>query len=145
MLKFIRNSVLLLSGAILVIALALVLGLLTNAPTPSVAQRPTLPPASSNPPRYPNLDAPSVAQLTKDWLVFENQPFGFRIKYPPNFFTREWPVEKDVLYYVSFIDQKWKNNLSGEIPDTGLVLYRNPQGVGLQEWFRAHSGSFTPQ
>ncbi len=145
MLKLTRNTALLLGGAILVVALALALGLLTYAPQLSVAQQPTpLPPSSSNPPVYPNLDSQSVAQLTKEWLVFEKPEWGFRIKYPPTFFTTEWPVEKDRLYSVGFTDQKWKG-MGGEIPDIDLTIYRNPQGMALQEWFTTHSGSFTPQ
>lgn len=154
MLRIIRNAILLLGGAVLVAALALILGLLTTSSQSGAAQSAvTTGPsnnspsqsASVNPRPYPNLDAQSVAQLTRNWQVFENQQFGFRIKYPPNFYTQEWPVEKDVLYYVSFIDKKWKNSPSGGLPEIGLAIYRNPQSIGLQEWFQVHSGTFTPQ
>lgn len=39
--------------------------------------------------------------------------------------------------------QKWRG-IEGEIPDIGLVIYGNPQGLSLDEWFHRHSGHFTP-
>lgn len=165
MLRLLRNSILLMGGTILAFALALVLGLFSNAPQTSTAQQsnpgsasmpaqaaPNQPngkgPSTSsalpgNPRQYPLLDRQSVAQLTADWPTFENQEFGFRIKYPPNFLTGVWPVEGDRLFYVSFANQRWKDS-PGEVPDIGLVVYRNPQGFSLDEWFQKHSGNTTP-
>lgn len=164
--KLLWNSAMLLSGAILLVALALILRLLTPRPPPGVVQQPSerydravatplqsqatspmTPSAEPTPvatPRpYPNLDPQSVAILTANWLVLENRAFGFRIKYPPTFFTKEWQVSGERLFYVSFIDQKWQD-IAGEIPDIGLVVYANPQGLSLDEWFHKHSGHVTP-
>lgn len=162
--KLLWNSAMLLGGAILLVAL--ILGLLTFRPQPGVAQQPseisgraaaTSTQSQANPPTiasaeptpvatprpYPNLDPKSVSILTANWLVLENQKFGFRIKYPPTFFTKEWQVNGDRLFYVSFIDQKWQG-IGGEIPDIGLVVYDNPQRWSLNEWFHRHSGHVTP-
>lgn len=102
--KLLWNSAMLLSGAILLLALALILSLLISRPQPGVAQQPseisgkvmaipaqatspTIPNAEPTPvatPRpYPALDPEAVSILTANWLVLENREFGFRIKYPP--------------------------------------------------------------
>jgi hypothetical protein len=145
--KLLWNSVILLSGVILLAALALILSLLTSRLHQSQANSPTMPSTRPTlvvtPRSYPNLDPESVSILTTDWPVFKNWEFGFQIRYPPTFFTKEWQVDGDRLFYVSFMDQKWRD-IEGEIPDIGLVIYGNPQGLSLDEWFHKHSGHVLP-
>ncbi len=145
--KLLWNSVMLLSGVILLAALALILSLLMSGPHQSQANPPAMSSTGPTPvvtPRsYPDLDPELVSALTTDWPVFKHREFGLQIRYPPTYFTKEWQVSGDRLFYVSFVDQKWRG-IEGEIPDIGLVIYGNPQGLLLDEWFHKHSGHFTP-
>ena len=136
------------AGIVFTLSLALMTGVLALPPSSgkasmdvanveTLAAEPTDPPAASAEiiPTYPDLPAATVDQVTHDWLVYTDEVYGFRIRYPAHFDTVSWPVTGVREMYVSFIDRKWKGHY--EVPDIGIVVYRNPENLPLQAWLQS--------
>lgn len=148
--KLLKNSAILLVGAILVVALAAVLGLLLNnssstgaaqAPANANPQAPSVS-APSQPRAYPAMDEQTVDQVTQKWRVYENQKFGFRVKYPPNFLIVETERQGIRLLDIDLGDEKWRN-AQGGTQGMGIVVYSNPKQLGVEQWFKQNSGRTT--
>lgn len=82
--------------------------------------------------------------MTSGWPTYENQKFGFRIKFPPTF-TYLVPgglPYRDLLFHMFFFDAQYAPKIGSVgpyfFPALSVTVLANPDRFSVDQFFRAH-------
>lgn len=81
----------------------------------------------------------NIDEVTTNWQYLENSAFNYSIKYPSDFSyinfdaSNNFEESSEYAHAIGFYPNKYLDTFQS--PEIGLVIYKNPQKLSLDEWF----------